>query len=366
LSIGGESNALIFQMADRKSKRHSKRKWLVKRSRKLLRRRTLRRKRRRKSGPSGRRKNVILKRTQANISLPEVLSITDNSDETIAFFTELERLVFEKKSRLIKIDHANLENITPESALLLIAEYERLSFHAPGLLLQAVGRSPVEEVEDLLEGIGYNNRFTRVSDPSTTFSSKSRAGITYIRHKTGKKVVVEEVSALVEHFQRLVNFSSRRSERLLESLLECMANSVGHAYPEHRSLEFRWGERRWWLLGYTDNTCREVYFAFLDQGIGMPSTLKRKFRDAKLLFPLSDSELVLKAFMEPRSRTGYPFRGRGLTTLARYVNEAPDGELIVQTTNVRCRFAPRQKPISEKTASGLAGTLLVWHIKGGL
>lgn len=293
--------------------------------------------------------------------LPEHLSVLDNATETLTFFKNLESAFLHGRAGMILIDHSHLKQLTPEAGLLLIAEFHRLTRHAPLTRLLAVGRSPSDEVEDLLQGIGYNDYFSTKKSRSRISSSLHTPGKIYIKHCYGTEVIQEDVQLMVEHFQDLVKFSPIRAERLSESLGECMTNVVGHAYPSARAKEFRWGRRRWWLLGYTDPSCNEIYFAFLDQGVGMPATLKKKAADY-LLFQFSDAELVLNAFKKPRSSSGQTFRGRGLPTLRRYVLEAPNGELVVQTGDVRCSFVPKKKARVQNTEVGLAGTLLVWHV----
>ncbi len=345
-------------------RRTARRRWLQNHAKRSLRHRVRRRSLKRRSRNFGQKPppRVFPEIDSAEVYIPEHLSVTDNLEETLSFFNELERCFFEKKAKVVTVDHTRLKRITPDAALLLIAEFDRLTFHAKLTKLRARGHSSAIEVEDMLNGIGYNNYFSMKKDRSRTYSSTQTPGLTYIRHQFGNQTMPEEVDQLVEHFKTLVKFSPRRAERLTESLGECMTNVGIHAYPQHRKKEFRWGHMRWWLVGYTDQSCREIYFAFLDQGIGMPSTLKRKFVE-KLLIPLSDPELIKMAFTEARSSTGLKFRGRGLPTLKRYIDEAPDGELVVQTGQVRCAFSPGARANAKKTDLGLAGTLLVWHVK---
>lgn len=308
--------------------------------------------------------NIIPKKWMVRtLTLPKVLSVRDNLEATMKFFGAMQKAFLHDRCSRVILDHSKLEVLTPEAALMLIAECHRLKQHSKQTDLWTMGNSTSQEVEDLLYGVGYNDYFNASSINSPDIrASAQRDGVTFIKHQKGSQTSTEVASNMVDHFQKMLKFSKVRADRLKVSLGECMNNVSQHAYPEDKVRSHRWGSRFWWLLGYVDNTTQELYFSFLDQGVGLAQTLGRKWRDLDLLFRPTDAELVVRAFEKRRSRTHENHRGRGLTTLKKYIDQATDGELFVQSQRVQCRFKPRTRPKAITTTVPLAGTLLVWQV----
>ncbi|NWK57571.1 ATP-binding protein [Verrucomicrobiaceae bacterium N1E253] len=274
----------------------------------------------------------------------------------------MEHAIFKLKAARIKVDHTKISVIDPEVALLLVAEFSRYRKHSPNLsLLGQFGKKMNDDVVNVLAGVGYLNRF--YPGFATAEGGKVRAGSRiYIGHRSGKKVTAKDVHILVNEFEEFYNMdhlSRVANKRLRSSLIELMDNAVSHAYE--RTGHQRWVEGiKWWMMGYKDLESGETYFALMDQGIGMPATLKGRFMDKGILIPRNEEELVVTAFRQSMSRTGKKNRGLGLPRLREFAEASDNGELFVQTHHVRCWFNRSRGIRSERSDIRLAGTLIVW------
>lgn len=269
----------------------------------------------------------------------------------------LDQAFFELDAEVIEVDHSTVEEIGPAAALLLISECSRVTKYGPDAKLLGKFKGMDSKVWSILKKMGYFEYYPRVA--KFTPKDLPSDGKVYISHCTGSGVDPISAEKLLNEFSKSALISSITQKRIGKSLIECMENVAHHAYDGRQ--ERRLG-KNWWMMGYRDPESHEVYFAFLDQGIGMPATLRFKFRDKWLLAP-TDEELVLKAFAEPMSQTREKKRGLGLTGLRKYLEKTTNAELFVHSWNSRCFLGSNKNPHAEHSNIALHGTLLAWRIK---
>lgn len=294
---------------------------------------------------------------EVEIPFPEVWSIKDEPETALAFLKQLDGAFFETKARRVILEHGPLRQITPEAALVLIAELSRVTRYAPHVKLQAKFTGTDPQALSILKEIGYF-RYFRIN--TADIPSADRL---FITHRTGVLTVAEVAVELVSTFLTEGHLTLARCKRLVKGLIECMQNVVHHAYKNFSGRKLK---NRWWMCGYVDEKTQELYFAFYDQGVGMPSTLRFKTRD-KIQIPMlisrTDEELIIAAFHGQFSSTKLKNRGLGLPRLKKLVDEAPEGELFVQSKHSRVVLRPRTAATSSVTQNSLEGTLLVWQIR---
>lgn len=299
----------------------------------------------------------LQKNTVKTFVCPENFSLRNNGEETLFFFRNVAASILKERIESVIIDHSKIENIDPEVALMMIAEFTRITHHSPSCNIKGRFRGTPDKIMEVLMGVGYLGKFY----PELAWTNKLELGERiYLRQQSGSLVVARDVHRLIDDFCKMEMLPQILSKRLRVSLIELMDNAVAHAY---RSLGGRRVAReKWWMLGYQDKATREIYFAIMDQGVGMPKTLKSRFIDNGLLIPRNDEEMVLTAFERSFSRTRKPNRGLGLPGLRKHVEAAQQGELFLQTNRVRCIFSPVEAPRSESVALSVEGTILVWKI----
>lgn len=304
-------------------------------------------------------RNLVQRRTKSQtkivLNFPAICSIKENSEEVCLFLRALEDAFFITRARTVIIDHSVMEEVTPEAALVLIAELWKLLEYSPKTRLHGLFKGAKPEVLSILGEVGYLKYFG-IDPPSKTDGKKH-----FVEHTTGIITWAEPVAHLVTKFYTNGHLPLDRCRRLVKGLIECMQNVSHHAY---RRASGRKLMGRWWLLGYIDEESGEIYFAFYDQGVGIPTTLRFKFRDRVLpeLFGRSGCELIVAAFNGRYSSTKKGNRGLGLPGLKRLVDEAPNGELFVQSKECRVLLKPRVPPTTKEMKNPLEGTLLVWQI----
>jgi anti-sigma regulatory factor (Ser/Thr protein kinase) len=273
----------------------------------------------------------------------------------LAFFSRLRAAVNSNHGNIVRIDHAQLEKISPAASLVLIAEVIRAgSLHADCVLQ---GNIPVnEEVRNILGEAGYWKCFSDVDwKPPTT---RKRL---YLEHRNGQKTSGETVKQLILHFLPEASLAMAEQKALYSALIECMDNVMKHAYDqsEHNGLFYR----QWWLLAYRDSETHEISFCFFDQGLGIPKTIRTRFKDKFGPLSAPDSSLIVKAVIDGHySSTKDPTRGRGLPTLKRLIDQAKSGELMIVSSQSRCIFS-KSNQNAHDAKGNLGGTLIVWTLQ---
>jgi hypothetical protein len=288
------------------------------------------------------------------LRFPANWSVKENPEEVFGFLQELDDAFFVTRARKVVVDHSALDNVTPEAVLVLIAECQRVTQYSPQTYFHGNFAGCKHEIMEVLDGMGYLGYYGL---KDRLHSSNGRI---FLEHTAGHQTDPVAAAGLVRAFHLEGGLPIARCRRLGTGLIECMQNVSHHAYVGAKGRKIMgW----WWMLGYLDKVTNELYFAFYDQGVGMPSRLRFKMRDKTLLIQRSGSELMLAAFQGAFSSTGLRNRGLGLPRLKRLVDEAVSGEFFVHSKKSRVALRPKQKPAMSETKRSLEGTLLVWQVR---
>lgn len=351
----------------------SKKLWLVRRGiriglkrtkrRKIVRRRIHQRKVNSFYHPDIIRKQVRHKvgKIRKDLELPSNFCLLTNHDETLTFFRLLEKTFDARDVKSILVDHTTIKSIGIEAALMLVAEFKRLTSYAPNIKVQGLLKGMCQEAHNLLDGIGYFSYYQGGNpEPDKVVDTQTQ----YFNIASGKGSDTQTSGKLVESFATGGYMDAQSARRLGTSLAECLDNVSQHAYNGKKIKPFK---RQWWLVGYCNKPKREIFFALLDLGVGMPHTLKQRRREADmslkhLLFGLNDEELIVRAFTDSFSSTKKKNRGLGLPGLKKILDKFGTGELTVLTSQSECRLKPKERPQGRRHKIPLAGTLLTWKL----
>jgi hypothetical protein len=135
-----------------------------------------------------------------------------------------------------------------------------------------------------------------------------------------------------------------------------MVNTGHHAY------EKRFVNWKWWLMALPTTDKKRVHFAFLDNGRGIPTTVRKNFAErVSYLFGdrTMDSELIFSALEgKYRSRMKNRWRGKGLPKIFSYSSKDIIENLQIVSNHgyVDCQ-RNQLKELSDK----FHGTLLYWE-----
>ena len=131
--------------------------------------------------------------------------------------------------------------------------------------------------------------------------------------------------------------------------MELMINVKEHASRNQKLQE-------WWLVAYYNEKNQCVSFSMLDRGRGIPTTIKKKFKD---LFNLSDTQLLISTLLgEQRSETALPYRGKGLPKIYEYVLDNKVKNLYIISNNGFFSSEKIKECIDLETP--FVGTLVSW------
>ena len=285
-----------------------------------------------------------------DLFFPERLNFVSDYQGAITFFAELRRLLFDRTVRLINLDHTNQKEISPESALLVIAELYRSHERDKTKLKRCV--CPTDpSVCWVLHEVGYFKYFPGIRYP---LAAQQRG---YLRHDHDCRVRGTSAKVLIQHFEKRVTFAPQGRQTLYNALVESMNNVAEHAYPERRRKKSAYAE--WWLLGYFDDDAREISFSFYDQGLGIPRTIRARLRHELR----SGASLIREAVERGISRTRLSTRGKGLPSLKKFVDSAVDGTLVISSHTSQCVFHKGELPSEHTWNIPLPGTLITWNIR---
>jgi hypothetical protein len=249
----------------------------------------------------------IRKEHKYEIPVPEVFSLVTNVDEMLMFYKTIYAYAQEKKG--IFLDMSKIRQISVDAILYTISVFDHLekSLH----FTKFGGNFPNDEYthQVLLQSSFFNYvkaNFKFDPDDSDILSVKSGQ---LVRGKVAQQVINFGKAQLGR-----VGDASTRS--MYATLIECMVNTGHHAY------EKRLPNWKWWLMALPDRDKRKVHFAFLDNGRGIPVTVRKNFRERVLqLFgnTAMDSRLIQSTLEgEYRTRIKNKWRGKGLPKIYSY------------------------------------------------
>lgn len=297
---------------------------------------------------------------ESEIVVPEELDFDSLAIPTLHFFRRLRAEICQRRRMAILVDHSRLKRLTPEAALVLVAEmYRSCELFRDCRKFARLPDAPA--IRDLLGEVGYYDYFRKGKE---LWTKPPKPAVDFLSHQKGTKLEPTVVKRLMQHFASVSTLDQEMSTALYEALIECMNNVLEHAYPSNHPQANRY--RLWWILSYIDASNGKISFCFFDQGTGIPRTIRTRFRDAPWLGPLgpSDSELLQTAVIQGGySSTKKRSKGRGLPTLKRFTDSASDGELSIVTHKSICTFHTGRPPVRSDEKISLPGTLIAWNIR---
>lgn len=310
------------------------------------------------------RKGKTVRKIKKRIEVPSNLCLRTNYDEIVNFVIHLRREV-EIDSYAIFIDFSKMQNVMPDAALLLAAELDRWRrlrnvrlkvhkinkwHHEARSVLQKLGLFELLEVSNVPQrnDIIGPLRIIKFSASNTTDGRAAKLLRTSLEDVSGSNI---EMSNL-----------------LYGGITEAMANVTQHAYPEED--EGQWKLKYWWLTGAYDMSSGHLSVLMLDQGIGIPATLPKKYPIEIINNFLSkfggvgdDGSLIEAALAIGRTKTDKKYRGRGLENIMKFIRHNEDGELRIISRNGECVFSSKtKKHVNSNHAVTFPGTLIHWQI----
>jgi len=292
---------------------------------------------------------------------PVRLSLIENPEETLEFFSSVLKSV--SRRREVFLDLSGIEVLTTDAVMCLLSAIE--ATRGGGKRTKMSGNYPVaDECNRLLVDSGFYGFVYTATPLGVTVNNEDIYAIA-----SGSKVDPNQASEVkafaVDHLG--IEAGSSEAKKLYTSIIECMANTRNHAYGDERKTK-----RKWWLMAhYRPESCT-VSFTFVDNGLGIPATVRRKFADAVRttaralsVSPRSqyiDADLIESAMKgEHRTKTRLEHRGKGLRSI---YDGAKDGHLLRLQVISRHGMVDCTEDSKRRLSGAFEGTLVFWDVSG--
>jgi hypothetical protein len=267
----------------------------------------------------------------------------DNPVETIAFFSFFRGITRQSNLRL---DMQNVERITVDAITALVAEIVAL-----GQSRFVTGTYPKDdECRSFLIQSGFHD-YVKATQP---IPSVKKGKIAKRKSKLVESVTAKE---LIRIGSEAAYGTARRCYAAYATLVECMSNTHNHATGKTATQ----GTETWYSTVYGDRDRDRVCFAFLDTGVGIFRSVKYGLiRRLYKFVRWQDDRQILKDILEGQveSRTGLPFRGKGLPSIYRDLKAGRIKSLVIVANDVYANVATDDYRILE---TRFPGTLLYWE-----
>ncbi len=296
------------------------------------------------------------------IVAPSVFSITQNYEETLTFFNSLVGTV--SLGKKVRINLKPVEKITPDAILYLLSRIDYLFSSFPQVRIQG-NRPDNLECHELLQRSGYYRKVyaQRVGEYQHDHVLEVLSG-----KKTETKKAESVRQFAVKHLKK-GGLQSARGQEIYATLIECMTNTHNHAYGIDGEED---SGRRWWLIAVYSPLSKNISFAFLDNGVGIPATVRKTLSESlqETLMDFlaavglsSDEDFVTSALKgEFRTQTELAWRGKGLPKIYSFQKQNRIENLFVVSQN---GFVDCSKDLSLRKSRKFEGTLLTWDFTEG-
>jgi hypothetical protein len=337
------------------------------------------------------------------MSLPAVMSLDENLDETLRYVGSLrQRLLRPPRSGLRSlrdrtegfrkqrgapkwiapyVDFGNINTIDVSTALILAAEYDRARY-LRALDAGRLGRlsvvNPQTWNQDVVTTL-FNLGFFQLLGISDYVAADNPDAPKVVRFRAGQRNDPTEVDQLIQELEKMfdeVNLNPGDAcFELAGALGEAMENVVHCAYPRSDGLPHP-HVGRWWMTGSVDRKTRTMAIAIYDQGISIPGSLKGwKFyegftnRFKRLLGlapdlndPTYDGQVIKLAIEESTSSTGLSQHGKGLAHIQAFVDSCKSGRLRILSRCGKYEYTKGNQPVVESLETSVGGTLVEWQV----
>lgn len=306
------------------------------------------RERMRVRGVSGTFKDPRVEGKQTTLKAPAVFSVMENTEEMLDFFSRLRSA--RSENHQVFIDLKDVKQITIDGVLLLLSKIQE---RTTGRGVSVGGNEPLdEEVRTVFAQSGF---YDYVTHRPASYKRGGSPGV--VKRHEGKRVHETVCAELVQHATQTIYGARRKQGGLYRVLIECMANTRDHA--KIGSV----GREAWWVAVYHDSKTGIAHFAFLDNGVGVfrSGRMVGYLRQLGDFLKLNTYPDLLRDILDAKlgSRTGLPYRGKGLPAIKRALDRGQLRNLKIVTNGAYLNAAERQ---GRSLRREFRGTCLTWEI----
>lgn len=280
---------------------------------------------------------------------PSQFSFVHNTNETLKYFVDAERL-FKKKDKLnLNID--DITELTPDAIALLVASINDKDFHHNSGYKGDAPKKP--ELKKIFKESGFYNfvsskGFNRIGDGNLLHKEMHtkvmpvlamKAALTGIRHTFGNEEPYEP---------------------LYDILIECMSNTNNHASLKSNE------KCKWWLYVYNEPDTKNTSYSFLDLGVGIFDSivvqgyLKNLLKGTVVYKNIKIVDDLLSGKIQSRVDEDNEIRGKGIPQIVEHSKHKTFKEFYIITNDVKINLKTFEK---EQLDYNFSGTFLYWVIQ---
>lgn len=299
--------------------------------------------------------------------VPKVFSIIKNPEETIEFLNNIisnvekvRKTLKIKKNRFnfvrnfsLKMD--NTKEITGDALMYLLTIIKNT--RGKRLLpINWIGNFPEnDKMKKFLQNSGYL-KYMQTAKENLVKTNE------HIQIQTGQGYEYKENGEIIDIRQKIIDFTCEKLNKnktqvnfLMTMLTEMITNIQDHAYDAENIFEHSW-------YIFVENSKDKISYTFMDNGLGIPTTIKKKIHEK--IFEKLDLDKEYKYIesavsgLEKRSKTGKTERGNGLPSIyEQYLNKKTNKMVII--SNKAYYIEDNKKDLK----NNLNGTVFYWEIK---
>lgn len=295
-----------------------------------------------------------INKTQVHVDLPEIFSITENYNEVIEKFEIIKKLI--KDAKPLYLDMSKITKLTIETVLYFLSLFDsckeiKLNYHIQG------NAPENEECKQIFINSGFYE-FVLSRYKNEKYEDK------FLSIKFDNEISSETSKKLMIFIMRYLRKDRNQLKNLQKVLIEMMGNTVEHAYKESKR-----NDAKWYLIARYDEDQNHIKFSFLDNGIGIPSSINKVHSEKvkKLIDKinpfkkvLEDNYLIYSALKgEFRTKTQNKWRGNGLPRILETARNGYIDDLFIFSNNGLVKIND-DNIIQQEIKSTFNGTLYSW------
>ena len=318
--------------------------WIKRRNLRNLRRRT---KRKKKGHNIISKENDYIKKTktptrkrdieEVTVLAPENFSIINNPDELSDFFDGIKHYIKNHEKSKIKIyfDLSKIKEVTIDATVGLTKH--RFSGNLP-------------KDKNALEKFKESGFLDFVSSQVKSVNANANKITIRTGQSNDSKVLKEICDFVIEKS----NCTKKDTKFLYPLMAEMMYNTYEHAYS-NKSYTIK----NWYI--YVECEKNLIKTTFLDTGLGIPNTLRKRFGET--LFGELESKLLASALNgEFRSKTKLAYRNNGLPTIKDYAIKKEILNLHLLSNKAFCFIDENGQIQSKEMKNKVMGTIFYWEL----
>ena len=298
-------------------------------------------------------------------SVPSIFSIVENAEQTISFFNDMIKIIENNRKNikhrkninspyLFKIDMKDVKRITGDALMYLLTVIKNTR-GKKSLPINWIGNFPEDkEIKEFLQVSGYLDymKTDKKNLKKTNEKIQIRMGKTYVYNDDNTDIRKEVVDFTMEKLEK-----DKKEVQFLFNILTEVITNIEHAYNLEQELIF---DPTWYIM--VENDKERIKYTFMDNGLGIPTTVKKKTLEEILKILNLDKEYkYIKTALDgsyKRTQTGKTERSTGLPDVYEKLKNKKISNLIIISNHAYyCENKPRDMQ------EYLTGTIICWEIE---